>query len=454
MDEIRVENMKSNAWGWLPQLSLRKSLFQLGLIALGFVLLFFLTLMKANGTNTFRIDPWLYLYTIFVTTFQLSRLFAAMFYEHSYRGSVLDKSAGGIEQLAKRKYEPFITFVVPCKNEEKVIAETLENCFNVEYPREKIEVIAINDGSTDGTAAAINSIREKHENLFFINWETNRGKKFAMAKGFHLAKGEIVIQLDSDSFLDPATFRKIVEPFQNPKIGAVSVHTDPKNADKNFLTRMQAAYYFMSFRILKAAEASFLTVFCCSGCASAYRKSVVLPHLEEWLSETFLGLPVTWGDDRALTSRVIKAGYKTIYSDKVKAETIVPEKFRQLIKQQIRWKKSWFVNAIYNSRFIWKEQPFVAFSYYFPLIAVSFLSPFMAVRAIVYLPLAHHVFPLYHAAGLLLLMALFVAYYRFVAPENKYWKYLFPWAIFNFFMLSFLMFYALAKINDRGWGTR
>jgi hyaluronan synthase len=138
----------------------------------------------------------------------------------------------------------------------------------------------------------------------------------------------------------------------------------------------------------------------------------------------------------------------------VKAETIVPEKFSQLIKQQIRWKKSWFVNAIYNSRFIWKTQPFVSFSYYFPLIGVTFLSPIMAARALLWLPLVRGIFPFYHIAGLMLLAALFVAYYRFVAPQNKYWIYFFPWSLFNLFVLSFLMFYALLRINDRGWGTR
>ncbi len=450
MNGIHSENIESgysNLW-------LRRVIYHLLLVVFGFVLLFFITLMKADGTREFGIEPLLFVYTIFVTTFQLSRLIAAMFYEHSYKGSVIAKFPLASGKNFGGKYEPNVTFVVPCKNEESVIAETLENCFKMDYPKEKIEVIAINDGSTDRTAEEINRVRERYENLYFINWEANRGKKHAMAEGFRVAKGEIVIQLDSDSFIDPKTFRNIIEPFNNPEIGAVSVHTDPRNADKNFLTKMQAAYYFMSFRILKAAESTFLTVFCCSGCSSAYRKKIVLPRINEWLGETFLGLPVTWGDDRALTSRIIKAGYRTIYTDRVKALTIVPEKFRQLIKQQIRWKKSWFVNAIYNSKFIWKTQPFVAFSYYFPLIAVSVLSPIMAARAIFWLPTMHSALPLYHVAGLLLLAALFIAYYRFVAPENKYWMYFIPWTLFNLFVLSFLMFYAVVRINDRGWGTR
>lgn len=440
----------------------RSALFQLSLILIGLIFLFFIVLIKSAGTVSFGIEPLLYIYTIFVTTFQMSRLVAAMFYESAYRGSVLAKNNRGNGEITGlsaasgkiSSFEPFVTFVIPCKNEEKVIAETIANCFRVDYPKEKIEVIAINDGSTDKTGEIMKSMEEKHKNLTVIDWKENQGKKHAMAAGFRLAKGEIVIQLDSDSFIDRATFRKIVEPFQNPEVGAVSVHTDPKNADRNFLTKMQAAYYFMSFRILKAAESTFLTVFCCSGCASAYRKSIVLPVLDEWLEETFLGRPVTWGDDRALTSRILKQGYRTIYSNKVKAETIVPETLRQLVKQQIRWKKSWLVNAIYNVKFIWRIQPFVAFSYFFPLIGITYLSPVMAGRALFYLPIFKGVFPVYHVVGILLLAALFVAYYRFVAPENKYWIYYFPWAIFNLFFLSFFTIYALLRINDRRWGTR
>jgi hyaluronan synthase len=445
----------------LGQFSFKKAFFQFLLIFLGIAFLFFITLLKATGTKGFGIEPILYVYTIFVTTFQLSRLVAAMFYENAYRGSVLAKksdskalSIGTNNLKPDSGFEPSVTFVIPCKNEEKVIAETVANCFRADYPKEKIEVIAINDGSTDGSGEAMKALAGKYENLTVIDWQENRGKKHAMVEGFRRARGEIVIQLDSDSFIDPATFKKIIEPFQNPEIGAVSAHTDPKNAELNFLTKMQAAYYFMSFRILKAAESTFLTVFCCSGCASAYRKSVVLPVLDEWLAETFLGLPVPWGDDRALTSRVLKSGYRTIYSNKVKAETIVPETLRQLVKQQIRWKKSWLVNALYNARFIWKTQPFVAFTYFFPLVGVTYLSPIMAGRAIFFLPFVRGVFPYYHVIGIMLLAALFIAYYRLVAPENKYWAYYFPWALFNLFFLSFLTIYALIRINDRGWGTR
>jgi hyaluronan synthase len=315
-------------------------------------------------------------------------------------------------------------------------------------------VIVINDGSTDGTGEVLAKLQEKYPNLAVINWEVNRGKRHGMYEGFRIAKGEIVVQLDSDSYLEPTTFRKLIEPFRNPMVGAVCAHADPENADQNFLTRMQAAYYFMSFRILKAAESTFFSVFCCSGCSSAYRKSVVAPIMEEWLDEKFLGLPITWGDDRALTNRVIERGFRTVYTDEVQAFTICPTNLRTLFKQQVRWKKGWFVNSLRLSRFIVKYQPFVAFTYFFPLLLVTMLAPFMATRALLWNPIVHGTLPLYYCTGMLLVAAVITVYYRYISKENRYWAYLFIWGLLNMLVLSFVLFYALATIQNRRWGTR
>ncbi|OGI27012.1 MAG: hypothetical protein A2359_04290 [Candidatus Moranbacteria bacterium RIFOXYB1_FULL_43_19] len=75
--------------GGFQQFSFRKVLFQLILIFFGFAFLFFITLIKARGTAGIAFEPFLFVYTIFVTAFQISRLIAAMFYENAYRGSVL-----------------------------------------------------------------------------------------------------------------------------------------------------------------------------------------------------------------------------------------------------------------------------------------------------------------------------------------------------------------------------
>jgi hyaluronan synthase len=403
--------------------------------------------IKSKTIADFISDPYVLGYTFFVTLFQMSRMASSLLYRTSYRQAFPD--------TPHSKYFPTISFVIPCMNEEKAIFTTIENCFKAEYPPDRLEVIVINDGSTDNTLSEIMRAKHKYPSLVVVDWEVNQGKRHGMAEGFRRAKGEIVIQLDSDSFIEPSTVREFVLPFQNPEIGAVSAHTDPLNPDENVLTKMQTAYYFMSFRILKAAESTFHTVFCCSGCASAYRKSIVLPVLDQWLGEKFLGLPVTWGDDRAITNHVIRLGYRTLYTDRVQAYTIVPNTFRQFFKQQVRWKKGWFVNSISASKFILKREPFVAITYFFPLIVVTLLTPFMAARAFLYTPIVNGVSAtLYYVLGVLCITFLTMLLYRFFSPNNKYWPYLFLWATINMLVLSYLLFYALLTIQDRGWNTR
>lgn len=421
---------------------------QVILLILCVFLVFLILLVKSKTATEFFESPSVFFYSIFVTTFQLSRLIGAIMFNYS-----LSKVTANTNKDSEI-FEPSVSFVVPCKNEEASIGKTIDKCFSADYPKEKLEVIIINDGSTDGTINVLRAKEREYPALIVVDWKVNKGKRHGMVEGFKRAKGDIVVQLDSDSYIEPSTFRNLIEPFRNPEIGAICAHADPENADTNVLTKMQAAYYFMSFRILKAAESAFWTVFCCSGCSSAYRKSVVLPIMDTWLKETFLGLPITWGDDRALTNWVLKLGYHTIYTDRVRAFTIVPTTLKTFLKQQVRWKKGWFVNSIFASKFILKRNPFVALTYFFPLIIVTLATPFMAVRALIYNPLVKGISPLYYVMGVVLIASVMTVYYRYISYDNKYWPYLYAWSGINMIILSYILFYALATIQNRKWGTR
>lgn len=428
--------------------------YYLFLLFIGLLLLLILAAIKAKTLYSNRENQWLIIYSVFVTTFELTRVLAATLYRNSIN-KVMRHADNVLEERQEAAYEPLVTFVIPCKNEEEAIENTIRKCFAADYPTDKLDVVFINDGSTDNTENVVRKLqREFQERLTIVSFKVNRGKRQGMAEGFRRARGEIVIQLDSDSYIEPSTFRNLIKPFAHPEIAAVCAHADPSNADQNMLTKMQAAYYFMSFRILKAAESVFMSVFCCSGCSSAYRKSAVLPIMDGWLNERFLGELVTWGDDRALTNWLIKEDHKTIYTDLVQAYTICPDNIRQFLKQQTRWKKSWVINAYFTSKFIWRKRPFIAFTYFFPLILVSMLTPFVAARAMLYSPAIRHTLPLYYLLGALLLAAIITVFYKFASRDNKYWPYLFAWTVLNSVFLSFVFFYAILTIQNRKWVTR
>ncbi|HKI93450.1 MAG TPA: glycosyltransferase [Gaiellaceae bacterium] len=413
---------------------------------LGIFIALFILAVKSSALHGGTTGHLFLVYSVLVTSFELSRLVAASFHV---------RTSNACYELAETEpYEPTVTFVIPCMNEEEAIAISVVNSLAAEYPEDKVEVIVVDDGSTDATPAVLADLRRRNPRLQVITFPHNLGKRHAMAEGFRHARGEIIVQLDSDSYIEPAGLRALVTPFANEQIGAVCAHADPANADVNFLTRMQAAYYFLSFRILKAAESTFLAVFCCSGCSSAYRKQVVMPALDNWLGETFLGKPVTWGDDRALTNWVLRSGFRTIYTHRAKAYTICPDNLRQLLKQQARWKKGWLVNSIFATPFVVRRYPFVAATYFLPLIVLTLLTPFMAVRGLVWLPLVEHRLPVFYLVGVFGIALMVAIYYRRVERANRYWPYVFLWSALNVFVLSFVLFYAIATLQNRAWGTR
>jgi hyaluronan synthase len=384
----------------------------------------------------------LFAYSLFVMIFILTRISTSLYYNKDNWKSNNDKN-----------YEPKISFVIPVKNEEAVIGDTITKCFEVNYPKEKIEVVIINDGSTDKTLFEIEKMKKIYPGLTIINFEVNQGKRHAMAEGFKVANGEIIIQMDSDSCLDKNSLRPLVRPFQDDDIGAVCAHADVLNANENLLTKMQQAYYFVSFRAMKAYESMLDTVLCCSGCCSAYRKSITMPLLDAWRNETFLSKPVSFGDDRSLTIMILKAGYKTIYVSDAQAFTIAPNNMKQFAKQQIRWKKSWIINAIKMSGFMIKKDKFIALTYFFPLIIISLFTPIIALYALFYTPIIHSKLPIFYFIGVLLITSLLAIFYKFFNKDRN-WKYIYAWVFLGMIFTSYLIFYAIVDIRNTKWGTR
>jgi len=353
------------------------------------------------------------------------------------------------------RYEPTITFVVPAKDEEDNIAETIRRFGAVEYPREKIEVIAINDGSTDGTLVemqkATEAIRHSVRRIEVVDFKENRGKRQGMAEGVKRARHDVVIFVDSDSFIEPSAVRHLVKYFADPSVGAVSGHTDVWNRDTNLLTQMQAIRYYIAFKVYKAAESVFGTVTCCPGCCSAYRRSYVMAFVDEWLHQKFLGVECTYGDDRSLTNFMIRK-YRAVYSAEAKAHTVVPDVFGKYVRQQQRWKKSWIRETFIASGFMWKKNPLAALSFY-SYVFLAFTSPVVFFRAMVWYPAVHESWPIVYLIGLFLMLFLHGLFYR-IQVGARAWFLAIVSFWFHTVILMWQLPWAIVSLRDTRWGTR
>jgi hyaluronan synthase len=384
-------------------------------------------------------NPFFGIYSVCVASYILSRFVFSLFYRSS-------RDAG---------IEPPIAIVMPSFNEQEAIADSLQALLALEYPPEKLELIAVNDGSTDATLAEMQGVAAGSAGrVRVIDFPENRGKRAAMAAGIRASAAEVIVFVDSDSIVEPGALRKLVQPLADPRVGAVCGHADVLNLRETWLTRMQAVRYFVAFRVVKAAESVFNAVTCCSGCFSAYRREAILPRMEWWEKQRFLGVESTFGDDRSLTNCVLR-DWRVVYEKRAVSHTIVPTTFRAFVTQQTRWKRSWTRESLLVARFIWRKHPVAAFFTYLSIV-LPLIAPVAAVHAIVWGPLAHGgTLPLVYIAGIYALAMVYSLYYVLFQDEySLVWVY---GVLFVFFYLGIMLwqtYYAIATCRTASWGTR
>ena len=392
--------------------------------------------LKISNIEYFWYRPWANTYSLLISFYILSRFFLSAFYRPPRETA---------------SYRPTVSAVIACKNEEKSIARTIHCLYASDYPEHLFEVIAINDGSTDGTLREMQRVKELYPRLRIIDFGRNLGKRHGMAAGARAARGEILVYVDSDSFVRRDTLARIVQGFKDPDVGGVCGHALVHNARKNFLTRMQEVRYYVAFRVVKAAESLFGAVACCSGCLAAYRRRYVMPILDVWLRQRFLGTNATFGDDRSLTNFMLRR-YRVIYDSRAICSTIVPETYRQFFRQQLRWKKSWVRETLLAGRFMWRRHPMAAFFFYLGGI-FPFISPIVVCAALVVPLFGFGTVSLLYIYGATLMSALYGLYYL-GRLRSGLWVYGVAFSFFYMLILVWQTYYAMFTVRRNHWGTR
>lgn len=406
----------------------------------------FIMLMRAESILYFKFNKWLYLYSIITAAFLLTRYLFGAF----YRPVKVDP-----------EYTPSVSIIIPCFNEEEWIQQTILSCMNQNYPMDKLEVIVVDDHSNDKSVEKIKEITERlfregeeydiPNRLRYIVQEQNAGKREALARGTLEAKHELVVFVDSDSFLDSDAIRNLVQPFKDPKMGGVAGRTDVANTYTNVLTKMQSVRYYIAFRIMKAAEGYFDAVTCLSGPLACYRKELVIKNIDAWLSQSFLGQKATFGDDRAMTNFILK-GQRTGYQDTAVCSTVVPNRYKVFLKQQMRWKRSWLRESLMASRFMWKKEPFAAVSFYMGLI-VPVAAPIVVVYNLFIAPLRFGIFPTTFLVGILM-MAMMMSVVQLLLRKSTTWIFGLVFCLFYEGVLLWQMPIAWVTFWKSTWGTR
>jgi cellulose synthase/poly-beta-1,6-N-acetylglucosamine synthase-like glycosyltransferase/spore germination protein YaaH/peptidoglycan/xylan/chitin deacetylase (PgdA/CDA1 family) len=220
---------------------------------------------------------------------------------------------------------PLVSVLIPCFNEEKVIAASVARILESEWSR--LEVIVLDDGSSDGTADEV----ERHfgaEPRVRLMRFPNGGKALALNRGLDQVTGDIVVALDADTLFPPTTIGRLARWFVDPRVGAVAGNALVGNR-RNLVTRWQALEYVTAQNLERRALAALGAVTVVPGAVGAWRRSAL---------ETLGGYPSdTLAEDQDLTMAVQQAGWRVEFDPDARAYTEAPETVAGLLKQRFRW---------------------------------------------------------------------------------------------------------------------
>jgi len=352
---------------------------------------------------------------------------------------------------------PSLTVIIPAYNEGAMVAQSIDSVARAAYPRDRLEIFVVDDGSRDDTWEHILAAARRHPDLVTpLRFTANRGKRAALETGFRQARGEIVVTIDSDSVIEPQTLLAIAGPFRHREIGAVAGKVAAHNRHAGLIPRMLHVRFVLSFDMLRAAQSTYGTVYCTPGALSAYRTSVVREVLHEWMNQTFMGVPCTFGEDRALTNLVLSRGYNCVYQRPAVVHTMVPTTYAKLCKMYLRWDRSYvreewrFLTDVVWKR-PWRARLIALFdtsitNLRYPVAYVSLgLLAFLVVSD----PMA--LVRVFIAIGI---MSTFYMLYYLRSERSLDFIYGIFYSYFAFFALFWIFPYAVATVRARSWMTR
>jgi hyaluronan synthase len=352
---------------------------------------------------------------------------------------------------------PALTVVIPAYNEGVLVKRSILSAAAAHYPRGRLEIIVVDDGSRDDTWQHIGAAAAEYPDLVrTVRFPRNKGKRAALAAGFERARGEVVVTLDSDSVIDPGALLAIAGPFRNPEVGAVGGKVVALNRFESLLPRMLHVRYMLSFDFLRSAQSTYGAVYCCPGALSAYRMSLVRKILPAWLNQRFLGAACNTGEDRALTNDVLALGYRTLYQRSAVVNTLVPDRYGKLCRMYLRWNRSYIREELrLFTSVCWRLTPRALLITLADKLITNLRFP-IAILSLLLLVGMSIEDPWTIIRFLLVVGVTSLFYMLYYLKSERSWEFLFGilYSYFSVLTLFWIFPYALLTLRNRSWMTR
>jgi cellulose synthase/poly-beta-1,6-N-acetylglucosamine synthase-like glycosyltransferase len=232
---------------------------------------------------------------------------------------------------------PSVTFLIPAYNEEEFVAECIQSVLDMDYPDSKLEIIAINDGSQDGT---LQEMKKFADRIQIIDKE-NSGKANSINQALEKVDTELVACMDADSFAEPQMLKSMVGYFEEEDVKGVTPAMKVRNPTTWAQKVMWAEYIYNVF--LRKLFSIFDSQWVMPGPGSVY-DTEYLKELGGWDEETLT-------EDMEIAFRMFKHGAKIKNSTNAYVDTESPPTFKGLFRQRIRWYRGYLSNMLKYDEF-------------------------------------------------------------------------------------------------------
>ncbi|WP_195238251.1 glycosyltransferase [Romboutsia sp. 1001285H_161024_C4] len=237
----------------------------------------------------------------------------------------------------KLKEFPFVSILIPAHNEGKVIGKTVESLLLLDYPIDKMELIVINDNSSDNSKEILENIKNRYRNYNFTIINTDnitggKGKSNALNIGYQISKGEYIAIYDADNTPEKTALRYLIQTIvKDEKLGAVIGKFRTRNKHKNILTKF-INIETLSFQwIAQAGRKQLLGLCTIPGTNFVLRRSTI-EKLGGWDTKAI-------AEDTEISFRIYKMGQRITYVPQSVTWEQEPETVNVWIKQRTRWVK-------------------------------------------------------------------------------------------------------------------
>lgn len=231
---------------------------------------------------------------------------------------------------------PGVSVLIACYNEEQNIGDTLASLAIQDYLGE-LDILLLNDGSTDGTVAAVRAAVAKlnfplGRSIRIVDFPKNAGKASVLNYGLKVARHPLIVTVDGDCWLVKDSLSHIVERLMADPADTVAVAGSVlvKNSRRNWLTRAQEWDYFNGIAAVKRMQSMYHGTLVAQGAFSLYRREAL---------ESVGGWPSCVGEDIVVTWALLKAGHRVGYAEDALVFTNVPHTVRQFANQRKRWSR-------------------------------------------------------------------------------------------------------------------